>query len=104
MWYKPRPMRNRRLAVTLLLILAVQLLGAMAFASTCPDPCPDDAEGTSCPPVCTLCTGCTHAQTAIVQHSANAVPLMSPQAFVAPQAASTSWKLAADIFHVPLLG
>lgn len=97
-------MRFRALAVTLLVILAVQLLGAMAFAPICPEPCPDDAEGTSCPPVCTLCTGCTHAQTAIVQHSASGVPLMSPQAFVAQRAASTSSKLATDIFHVPLHG
>ena len=96
--------RHRGLTAILLVVLAVQLLGTMAFASICPDPCPDDAEDTSCPPVCTLCTGCTHAQTAIVQHAASGVPLMSPQAFVAQQAASTSSKLAADIFHVPLAG
>ena len=103
MWYNSRLMR-RGLSVTLLVLIAVQLLGAMAFASVCPEPCPNDAEGTSCPPVCALCTSCTHAQTAIVQHAASETPLPSTHRFVAPPPAALSSQLAADIFHVPLLG
>lgn len=104
MWYKARPMRRRGLSVTLLVVLAVQLLGTMAFASVCLEPCPDDTESTSCPPVCSLCTSCTHAQTGIVQHSASSTPLLSAHRFVAQHAVATSPHLAADIFHVPLLG
>lgn len=97
-------MRHRGLAVTLLAILVVQLLGAMAFATVCAEPCPDDEGGTSCPPVCALCTSCTHAQTAIVQQSVSGAPPMSNQPFIPLQTVPTSSRLAADIFHVPLLG
>jgi len=44
MWYNSRLMHRRGLSVTLLVILALQLLGSMAFASVCPEPCPDDTE------------------------------------------------------------
>lgn len=97
-------MRRRGLSVTLLVVLAVQLLGSMAFASVCLEPCPDDTEETSCPPVCALCTSCTHAQTAIVQHASGGMPLMSTHRFVPQRPASPSSQLAADIFHVPLPG
>src|ERR1700741_1832557 len=59
-------MPRRTFALALLLVLAVQFLGAMVFASACAEPGPDDPESTSCPPVCTLCSDCTHAQQAIV--------------------------------------
>ena len=104
MWYNSRPMRRRGLSVTLLFLIAVQLLGSMAFASVCPEPCPDDTEETSCPPVCALCTSCTHAQTAIVQHGAIETPLTSTHRFGAQPPASPASQLAADIFHVPLFG
>jgi hypothetical protein len=104
MWYKPPLMIRRGLSLTLLVIFAVQLLGGMALASGCPDPCPDDAEGTGCPPICALCTSCTHAQTGIVQHSASAMPRMSTHRFVPQQSVSASSQPADDIFHVPLLG
>jgi hypothetical protein len=88
----------------LLVLVAVQLLGGVAFASTCPDSCPDDAQGTSCPPICALCTSCTHAQTAIVQRSIVGTPLMATHHFVPQQRLSISSQLTSDIFHVPLLG
>jgi len=97
-------MSRRGLTVTLLAILAVQLLGGMALASACPEPCPDDTEDTGCPPVCALCTSCTHAQTAIVQHASARMPLMATQRVVPQQAASTSSPRTDDIFHVPLPG
>lgn len=90
--------------MTLLVLIAVQLLGAMAFASVCVEPCPDDTEDSSCPPVCALCTSCTHAQTAIVQHAASGLPLVAAHRFVPQPAAAASSRLAADIFHVPLPG
>ena len=99
-----RPMSRRGLTVTLLVLIAVQLLGSMAFASVCLEPCPDDTEETSCPPVCALCTSCTHAQTAIVQHAGSGLPLVSTHRFVPQPPTSPASHLAADIFHVPLLG
>jgi hypothetical protein len=104
MWYKFWTMSRRGLSVTLLVLIAVQLLGSMALTSVCLEPCPDDTENTSCPPVCALCTSCTHAQTAIVQHAVSGVPLMSLHRFVPQPPASSSSQLAADIFHVPLPG
>ncbi len=95
---------HRKVSMTLLALIALQLLGGMAFASVCPEPCPDDTEETSCPPVCAVCTSCTHAQTAIVQHAANGVPLMSTHRFVPQRVAFPLSRLTADIFHVPLLG
>ncbi|MEO8379632.1 MAG: hypothetical protein ABI779_08195 [Acidobacteriota bacterium] len=97
-------MRRRGLSVTLLVLIAVQLLGSMVFASVCLEPCPDGTAGTNCPPVCALCTTCTHAQTAIVRHAASETPLTSTHRFVAHPRTFPSSKLAADIFHVPLLG
>ena len=104
MWYNSRPMRRRGLSVTLLVLIAVQLLGSMAFASVCLEPCPDDTEGTSCPPICALCTSCTHAQTAIVHQRVSETPLTSTHRFIAQAPTSPTSQLAADIFHVPLLG
>lgn len=97
-------MLRRGLSVTLLVLIAVPLLGSMAFASVCLEPCPDDTEETSCPPVCVLCTSCTHAQTAIVRYGASETPLTSTHRFVAQPPTSPTSQLAADIFHVPLLG
>jgi len=104
MWYNSLPMFRRTLSVMLLIILAAPLLGSMAFATVCLEPCPDDTEGTSCPPVCALCTSCTHSQQAIVQHSASAAPLTMAQQLVPQPPLSTSSQLTADIFHVPLFG
>jgi hypothetical protein len=104
MWYNPRPAMRRTLSMTLLAMIALQLLSGMAFATVCFEPCPDDADGTSCPPVCAVCTSCTHAQTAIVQHVAVGVPLMAEHRFVAQPPAWTSSQRAVDIFHVPLRG
>jgi hypothetical protein len=104
MWYNPRPTMGRRVSMTLLALIALQLLSGMAFASFCPEPCADDTKGTSCPPVCAVCTSCTHAQTAIVQHAASGTPLTSTHRFVAQLPAFPASQVAADIFHVPLLG
>jgi hypothetical protein len=104
MWYKLRPMPRRKVSVTLLAILAVQMLGGMVFASVCLEPCPDDTEETTCPPVCTLCTSCTHAQTAIVQDSSAGTPLLSAGRFLPQHLAAISSHLTDDIFHVPLPG
>jgi hypothetical protein len=104
MWYNSRPMPRRGLSLTLLAVLAVQLIGGMVFASVCFEPCPDDTEGTSCPPICTVCASCTHAQTAIVRAPFSEMPLMSPQRFVPHQGTSRSSHLTDDILHVPLLG
>jgi len=102
MWYNSRPMARRRITLTLLALIAVQLLGSMAFASVCLEPCPDDTENTSCPPVCALCTTCTHAQQAIVQTIVTAGPHQIARHAFHAQPGGTPSQLADDIFHVPL--
>lgn len=88
----------------LLAVLVAPLAGAIVLTSICVEPCPDDTEETSCPPVCALCTSCTHAQTAIVQHASNDVPLKALRPFAAQHPAAASSPIADDIFHVPLPG
>ena len=97
-------MRRRGLSVTLLVILAVQLLGSMAFASVCLEPCPDDTEGTSCPPVCALCTSCTRAQQAIVESAVIGAPEVAARTLPPLQLIAASVTRGDDIFHVPLPG
>jgi len=104
MWYKSRPMPRRALSLTLLAIIAVQLLGSMAFAAVCFEPCPDDSDESSCPPICATCTTCTHSRQAIVRVEGDGmVFVQSPHAFL-PQVFAASSPLVSDIFHVPLLG
>jgi hypothetical protein len=105
MWYKSRRMLRRGLTLTILAVLAVQLIGGLAFASACLQPCSDDAPGATCPPACALCTGCTHAQQAIVRQAPSAVAalLFASHVFSSP-AGTVPSALAADIFHVPLPG
>jgi hypothetical protein len=90
--------------MTLLAIIALQLLGGIAFASVCLEPCPDDSEDTSCSPVCAICATCTHAQAAIVQNSTVVAPFLSSRALTGHQPVAASWPLGDDIFHVPLRG
>ena len=88
----------------MLLLVAVQLLGTMAFASECQEPCPDDTETSSCPPVCALCTSCTHAQTGLVQPTVAVVPGLTAQHLSAHDHSFIPSHGTADIFHVPLIG
>lgn len=98
------PMPRRALTFALLAVFAVQLFGAVVFASVCFEPCPDDSESSSCPPVCALCTSCTHAQQGIVQTHGGAGALVeTSRLFEAPHSALPS-QPAAEIFHVPLFG
>ena len=102
MWYKARPVLRRGLLLTLLALIAVQLLGGVALASVCDETCPDDADESSCPPICATCATCPHSRHAIVQTRVDVAP--SPTA-LPPLVSSTqppSSPLAADIFHVPL--
>lgn len=94
---------RRRIGFALLLIFCAQLVGTIACASVCLEPCPDESAAGSCPPVCSLCTLCTHTQQAIIQATGNAVSFVStPHVFTQGVAAPS--QLSADIFHVPLLG
>ena len=92
-------MLRRNVSVVLLAMIALQLLGGMAFASVCLEPCPDDTEETGCPPVC---ASCTHAQTVILQLSPSGLPVLSTARFLSQPPASTPSQLTDDIFHVPL--
>jgi hypothetical protein len=87
-----------------LVIVAVQLLGGMALASACSEPCADDPPGGGCPPICATCTNCTHAQTAIVQRALAAEPLVVSHETVQQQRRFVSSQHSDDIFHVPLFG
>jgi hypothetical protein len=89
---------------TLLVIIAVQLMGGILFATVCVERCPDDGPGRTCPPVCALCAGCTHALQAIVRSPMmNAALVATPHTFTVRPLPAPS-HAAADIFHVPLLG
>ncbi|MGN6185753.1 MAG: hypothetical protein ACTHQM_19120 [Thermoanaerobaculia bacterium] len=95
-------MSRRALAFTLLAILAAQFLGAIAFASVCFEPCPDDRDGANCPPVCAVCASCSHARQAIVQSNIDGVTrAFMLDSFASPVVAPPSPR-ASDIFHVPL--
>jgi len=97
-------MPRRALSLTLLILVAVQLLGAVAFASVCLEPCPDDTGEGNCPPVCSLCTTCTHARQAILHSGTDDVAVIRERHVFPPQVFSASSLLASDIFHVPLFG
>jgi hypothetical protein len=91
-------------AASLLVIIAVQLMGGILFATVCVEPCPDDGPGRTCPPACSLCMSCTHAQQAIVRDTTTlAILAVTPHVFVV-RPPTTPSQPAADIFHVPLLG
>jgi hypothetical protein len=97
-------MPRRALSWTLLALVALQLLGSMAFAAVCFEPCPDDTGESSCPPVCTTCATCAHSRQAILQGAFDGVAFdRAPHAFP-PQVLSASTPPASDIFHVPLHG
>lgn len=97
-------MLRRTLSLTLLAIIALPLIGGMAFAFVSLDPCPDDTAGADCPPICALCTTCTHAQPAIVHHAACSAIPKSSQRIITERSQSASSQGGADIFHVPLPG
>jgi hypothetical protein len=87
----------------LLALVAVQLFGAVAFASVCLEPCPDDdADGSSCPPVCTACTTCSHSRTATLQSTRFGFAIASTGDAFPQHDASPSSAFTRDIFHVPL--
>ena len=87
-----------------LVVLAVQMLGGMALASPCSEACPEDARGGGCPPICALCTSCTHGQTAIVRSAMAGEPVIVMQELVVQQRVLVSSQRTDDIFHVPLPG
>ncbi len=97
-------MLRRTLSLMLLAIIALPLVGGMAFAFVSLAPCPDDTAGESCPPVCAVCRTCTQAQPAIVNQAAcSAIPTSSKR-IITERSQSASSQGGADIFHVPLLG
>lgn len=104
MWYNSALMGRGTVAATLLIVIAAQFLTGVMFASVCLEPCPDDGEGQTCPPVCSLCSTCTHGQQAIVSSGGSGTSLLTaPHVGLTPSLAGPS-KLPADIFHVPLFG
>ena len=88
----------------LLVIIVAQFMGGVLFAAVCVESCPDDGPGRTCPPACSLCMSCIHAQQAIVRNTMTLEVLVAtPHIFnVRPVPAPS--QPAGDIFHVPLLG
>lgn len=97
-------MSRRALALTLLAIVALPLLGTLAFAAVCFEPCPDDADGSTCAPLCATCATCTHSRQAILQIGVDDVASVPATHTFPPQVFPSSSMLASDIFHVPLRG
>jgi hypothetical protein len=104
MWYKEPRMTRRGTVAALLAIIVVQLVCGMAFATVCTESCPDDGPGSSCPPVCSLCTSCTHAQQAVVRNTVTPVALAVTAHVFHVTAIPVPSLLSRDIFHVPLPG
>lgn len=104
MWYNSRPMLRRALTLTFFAVVVLQLVGGMALASACFEPCPDDSEQSSCPPTCAVCTTCTHAQPAIVQQTGIGGALSGACDRVPHAPPSVPAQVPDDIFHVPLRG
>lgn len=103
MWYKSGEMVRRGALTMLVFVLVLQLAG-LASASACIEPCPDDGAGTTCPPVCSLCTTCTHAQQAIVRLTTPTVFLATAPLVGSLEPAQEPSSIAFDVFHIPLLG
>jgi len=97
-------MARRGVIATLLVIMTVQLMGGIVFATVCVESCPDDGPGTTCPPACSLCVSCTHAQQAIVRDTLPPATLAATARVFIVRALSAPSQRSADIFHVPLLG
>jgi hypothetical protein len=102
-WYKSFRMLRRRIIALLIIIVVTQVAAGMMFAPVCNEPCPDDNGQRSCPPFCSFCTMCAHAQQAVIHLPARAAApaLMVRSAFAAPEAARLSHPVS-DIFHIPL--
>jgi hypothetical protein len=106
MWYNRRRMARRGVVAMFLLFVVAQIAAGALFATVCTEPCPDDVGRSTCPPICSVCTVCTHAQQAIVQTpGAGAVmPLPVIASVFTPHRSGTTPQRADDIFHVPLPG
>ena len=97
-------MRRRRLVLTLLPILLLQMLAGFASAAVCVDPCPEEEETQeSCPPVCALCASCAHAQLVVPDRARDTAFLRLGRCSADLRVVPSSHP-ADDIFHVPLLG
>jgi len=97
-------MFRRATVAALLLAVAAQLIGGVAFGTGCLEPCPDDGPRGTCPPVCLLCANCSHGGRAEIV-TIDLVPVDAlPQAdvftIVTPHLGS---QLTTDILHVPIL-
>ena len=99
-------MLRRGLVATLLVVVVAQIAAGMLFATVCNEPCPDDDGQRSCPPVCSSCTMCTHAQQAMVQTpppgAATPLPVIANVPAIHRLAATSQH--TDEIFHVPLPG
>ncbi|MHB0969031.1 MAG: hypothetical protein ACYC7A_14165 [Thermoanaerobaculia bacterium] len=104
MWYNTRPMTGRALAFVLLALVAFQLAGGIAAPAVCAEPCPDDDDGSNCPPVCSLCSRCTHAQIAIAHPGIQHSPLSVDEPVVPQATISFTSNATGEIFHVPISG
>jgi hypothetical protein len=87
----------------LLLLLALQLSGAVTTLSWCAEPCPEDA-GDECPPVCAVCTSCAHVKLATVADSDASVTLAASHDIAPSSTGTMTLGVSFEILHVPLAG
>ena len=106
MWYNRRRMVRRGIVAMFLVVVIAQIAAGTLFATVCNEPCPDDNGRSTCPPICSSCTMCTHAQQAVVQTRAAGAAMELPviASVFAPHRLGTTSHRADDIFHVPLPG
>jgi hypothetical protein len=85
----------------LLLLLALQLSGAVT--TLCAEPCPEDA-GDDCPPVCAVCTSCASVKLATVTDSDESFTLAASHDLAPSSTGPMTLGVSSEILHVPLAG
>jgi len=99
-------MVRRSIVAMVLVVVVAQIAAGMIFATVCNEPCPDENGSNTCPPICSFCATCVHAQPAVVQTptAGTATPLPVIASVFTLHRLGTTCQCADDIFHVPLLG
>ena len=101
--YNSPPTLRRGLTVSLLAVVVVQLLGTMAFASICFEPCPMTAMARRARRSARSART-ARAQQAILDSTVIGAPEGAAQSVLPFQLSASPTTREDEIFHVPLLG
>ena len=87
-----------RTVAGLLLLLTI---ASGAAVGDCVTACPEDDRDGSCPPSCTHCVCCSHAQAPGMLVDCGGAPLLGFDRQEPPRAGTPSRGISPDILHVP---